>query len=76
MPDPQWTVRPARRGDATAVAALLADGAARLLMDAAMAYAVEHRCAGIELTCGLSPQRESAHHFYRSLGYETTSYRY
>ncbi|MFC4948199.1 GNAT family N-acetyltransferase [Pseudonocardia sp. GCM10023141] len=49
-------------------------GAARQLMAAAMDHAVAHRCAGIELTCGLA--REDAHAFYRSLGYTATSHRY
>jgi GNAT superfamily N-acetyltransferase len=49
-------------------------GAARLLMGAAMDRAVAHRCAGVELTCGLA--REDAHRFYRSLGYTATSTRY
>jgi GNAT superfamily N-acetyltransferase len=49
-------------------------GAARRLMAAAMDRAAAHRCAGVELTCGLA--REDAHRFYRSLGYAATSTRY
>lgn len=55
-------------------AAARRSGAARQLMAAAMDRAVAHRCAGVELTCGLA--REDAHRFYRSLGYAATSTRY
>jgi GNAT superfamily N-acetyltransferase len=51
-------------------------GLARALVDAADEWARAHGCVGIELTCGLTPAREAAHHFYASRGFERTSYRY
>ncbi|HXT35739.1 MAG TPA: GNAT family N-acetyltransferase [Chloroflexota bacterium] len=51
-------------------------GIGRGLMEQAAAFAREQQCAGIELTSGINPQREAAHHFYQSLGYIRTSYRY
>lgn len=51
-------------------------GVARSLMDAAFAFAREKGCSGIELTCGISPEREAAHRFYPTLGFEINSRRY
>jgi GNAT superfamily N-acetyltransferase len=51
-------------------------GLARALVLAAREWARERGCAGIELTCGLTPAREAAHRFYPAMGFERTSYRY
>jgi GNAT superfamily N-acetyltransferase len=51
-------------------------GVGRLLMARAEALAAEEDCDGVELTSGLRPEREAAHRFYESLGYERTSYRF
>lgn len=51
-------------------------GIGRELMARAARFARERRCAGVELTSGINPQREAAHSFYPSLGYSRTSYRY
>lgn len=51
-------------------------GVARQLMAAAADFSRRHAYQGVELTCGLKPEREAAHRFYRSLGYESTSTRY
>lgn len=51
-------------------------GAGRRLMTRAEDLAREAGCEGIELTSGIRPEREKAHHLYQALGYERTSYRF
>ncbi len=51
-------------------------GIGRGLMECAATFAREQRCVGVELTCGINPEREAAHQFYQSLGFVRTSYRY
>lgn len=49
-------------------------GVGRLLMDSAARLALAEGCESIELTSGIRPERDAAHRFYRSLGYEPSSY--
>lgn len=64
------------------ITALVADaerrrnGAARSLITATKELARRLDCSGIELTCGLTPERAAAHRFYPSQGFEITSHRY
>lgn len=51
-------------------------GVGRRLMDAAVAFARDRACTGVELTSGLSERRDAAHRFYPALGFRVTSYRY
>lgn len=51
-------------------------GIGRGLMQRVAEFARSKRCSGVELTSGINPRREAAHHFYQSLGYVRTSYRY
>jgi ribosomal protein S18 acetylase RimI-like enzyme len=57
-------------------AAARRDGVGRRLMARAEEIATQAGCEGVELTSGLRPDREAAHRFYESLGYERTSYRF
>jgi GNAT superfamily N-acetyltransferase len=64
------------------ITALVADaerrrsGAAGALITATKELARRLGCFGIELTCGLTPERAAAHRFYPSQGFEITSHRY
>ena len=64
------------------ITALVADaerrrnGAARALITATKELAQRLDCFGIELTCGLTPERAAAHRFYPAQGFEVTSHRY
>lgn len=51
-------------------------GVGRRLMERAEELARAAGCEGIELTSGIRPERQDAHHFYESLGYERSSYRF
>lgn len=51
-------------------------GVAHLLVATALELAEREGCEGVELTCGLRPERAAAHAFYQRLGFERTSYRY
>jgi GNAT superfamily N-acetyltransferase len=51
-------------------------GVGRALMDRAAEVAAAEGCEGIELTSGIRPEREAAHVFYQSLGFERNSYRF
>lgn len=51
-------------------------GLARALIEAAIEWARERDCVGLELMCGLNPAREAAHRFYPAMGFETIAYCY
>jgi GNAT superfamily N-acetyltransferase len=51
-------------------------GVARALVQAAITWAHDRHCVGLELTCGINPARESAHRFYPAMGFKADSYRY
>ncbi len=51
-------------------------GAARALITAVKEQARQVGCSGIELTCGLTPERATAHRFYPAEGFAVTSHRY
>ncbi|MFC7622490.1 GNAT family N-acetyltransferase [Microlunatus sp. GCM10028923] len=51
-------------------------GAAKALIDSAKQLAGRLGCTGIELTCGLTPDRAAAHRFYPEQGFVITSHRY
>jgi GNAT superfamily N-acetyltransferase len=51
-------------------------GAARALINSAKHLARRLGCTGIELTCGLTPERAAAHRFYPEQGFAITSHRY
>jgi GNAT superfamily N-acetyltransferase len=51
-------------------------GIGRLLMERAVAWARGAGCEGIELTSGLGPERDGAHRFYESVGFERTSHKF
>jgi GNAT superfamily N-acetyltransferase len=50
-------------------------GVGRFLMDFAERLAVEEGCIGTWLVSGFG-REEEAHHFYKSIGYEITGYRF
>jgi GNAT superfamily N-acetyltransferase len=49
-------------------------GVGELLVDAADAFAREHRCSGIELTS--AERRVEAHRFYERIGFSRTAFRF
>ena len=49
-------------------------GLGRKLLTAAIDFAGEHHCSGLELTS--AEGRVDAHHFYRRLGFSRTSFRF
>lgn len=51
-------------------------GVGRRLLEHAVGWAREAGCEGIELTSGLRPERERAHAFYETFGFQRTSLRY
>jgi GNAT superfamily N-acetyltransferase len=51
-------------------------GVGKRLMEHAVKWARDAGCEGIELTSGLRTEREQAHEFYESLGFQKTSYRF
>lgn len=51
-------------------------GVAGELVGAAVEYARRQGCTGVELTCGLRPEREAAHLFYEAQGFERAGIRY
>lgn len=51
-------------------------GVGRSLMERAEELARAAGCEGIELTSGIRPERDDAHRFYESLGYERSAYRF
>ncbi|WP_152360236.1 GNAT family N-acetyltransferase [Microlunatus speluncae] len=52
------------------------EGAAQALIISAKQLARRLGCTGIELTCGLAPERAAAHRFYPEQGFAVDSYRY
>lgn len=59
-------VRPASQGK----------GIGTALMDRAIDWAKDGGCEGIELTSGIRDERETAHAFYESRGFQRTAYRF
>lgn len=51
-------------------------GIGRLLVFRAKDWALSRGCDGIEVTSGIRPERDAAHHFYPRLGFERMAYRY
>jgi GNAT superfamily N-acetyltransferase len=51
-------------------------GVGKLLMERALEWAQAAGCEGVELTSGIHADREDAHRFYESLGFQKTSYRF
>ncbi|WP_246070716.1 GNAT family N-acetyltransferase [Paenibacillus kobensis] len=69
-------------GMATQVSALVVkqsrqgQGIGKLLLAYAEQYAREHGSSGLSLTSGIRPERERAHAFYKSSGFDATGYRF